>query len=167
MNTEITFDEKDYEGLTQVCRRTTVRAIIMRDGKMAMQCSSEGEYKIPGGGIEENEDHAECLAREVAEETGMTVIKESIRPLVETEEVRRDLFRPEQIFQRHTYFYLCEVTEERNHLHLTKSEQEKGFYFTWATPEDICRANEIFTDARTVRDTEIVRRIADGRLKVE
>ncbi|MGN0341771.1 MAG: NUDIX hydrolase [Roseburia sp.] len=167
MNTQITFDEKDYEGLTEVCKRTTVRAIIMRDGKLAMQCSNEGEYKIPGGGIEENEDHVECLVREVAEETGLTVIKESIRPLVETEEIRKDLFRPEQIFKRHTYFYVCDVTREKKPLQLTESEQEKGFYFTWATPEEICRANAAFTDARTVRDTEIVRRIGSGRLVVE
>lgn len=166
METRIVFDEKNYEGLREVCKRTTVRAIIMRDGKLAMQCSRDGEYKIPGGGIEEHEDHTECLIREVAEETGLTVVRESIRPLVETEEIRRDLFHPDQKFCRRTYFYVCEVTGEQKPLQLTESEKEKGFYFVWATPEEICRANAAFTDARTVRDTEIVKRIADGRISI-
>ena len=163
----VEFDAKDYEGLTKISQHTTVRGIITQNGRLAMQCSRDGEYKIPGGGVEQGEDHITCLKREVAEETGLLVKAETVRLLVETEEKRRDLLHAEQIFQRHTYFYTCEVSGESVPLHLTESEIEKGFRFVWATPEEICLANEGGQNAKTMRDTEIIRRIRDGELKVD
>ncbi|MBR1390332.1 MAG: hypothetical protein IJ567_02600 [Lachnospiraceae bacterium] len=50
---------------------------------------------------------------------------------------------------------------------MTESEIEKGFRFVWATPEEICLANEGGQNAKTMRDTEIIRRIRDGELKVD
>ena len=44
----LTLDIKDYTDDMPVFEKHTVRAIIMRDGKMSMQLSSRGEYKIPG-----------------------------------------------------------------------------------------------------------------------
>ena len=48
-----TFDARDYEGTTGIYEKYSIRAIIVRDGRLAMQCSREGEYKIPGGGQEQ------------------------------------------------------------------------------------------------------------------
>ncbi len=45
--------------------KQTVRAVILRNGKMVMQRSRDGEYKIPGGGLEKGEDIAAALYREV------------------------------------------------------------------------------------------------------
>ena len=46
------FDAQNYKDTTSVFEKYTIRGIIVRDGKIAMQCSKEGEYKIPGGGME-------------------------------------------------------------------------------------------------------------------
>ena len=68
-----TFDARDYEGTTGIYEKYSIRAIIVRDGRLAMQCSQEGEYKIPGGGQEPGENYEQTLIREVKEETGLDV----------------------------------------------------------------------------------------------
>ena len=70
------FDAQNYKDTTSVFEKYTIRGIIVRDGKIAMQCSKEGEYKIPGGGMEAGETYVEALAREVKEETGLFIIPE-------------------------------------------------------------------------------------------
>ena len=45
-----TIDAGDYQDTTEVFEKYSVRGIVMRDGCLAMQRSSEGEYKLPGGG---------------------------------------------------------------------------------------------------------------------
>ena len=60
-----TFDARDYEGTTGIYEKYSIRAIIVRDGRLAMQCSQEGEYKIPGGGQEPGENYEQTLIREV------------------------------------------------------------------------------------------------------
>ena len=63
------FDAQNYKDTTSVFEKYTIRGIIVRDGKIAMQCSKEGEYKIPGGGMEAGETYVEALAREVRNRT--------------------------------------------------------------------------------------------------
>ena len=86
------FDAQNYKDTTSVFEKYTIRGIIVRDGKIAMQCSKEGEYKIPGGGMEAGETYVEALAREVKEETGLFIILEKAVGLGEILEVRKDIF---------------------------------------------------------------------------
>ena len=37
------FDAQNYKDTTSVFEKYTIRGIIVRDGKIAMQCSEEGE----------------------------------------------------------------------------------------------------------------------------
>ena len=53
------FDEKNYDDTTKVYEKYNVRGVIFRDGKIAMQCSTDGEYKMPGGGMEKGESFLE------------------------------------------------------------------------------------------------------------
>ena len=55
------FDEKNYDDTTKVYEKYNVRGVIFRDGKIAMQCSTDGEYKMPGGGMEKGESFLETL----------------------------------------------------------------------------------------------------------
>ena len=65
MRTLYTFDKHNYSDDMEVFERFAVRAVIIRDGKLAMQQAGEGYYKILGGGIDAGETNEVALAREV------------------------------------------------------------------------------------------------------
>lgn len=73
-------DKKDYDPNGRAFVRHSVRSIILRDGKVAMVHSLKYDYyKFPGGGMEPGESQTQTLIRETREESGLTVIPESIR----------------------------------------------------------------------------------------
>jgi|GEM_PF-6989535 hydrolase, NUDIX family len=76
-----TIDTKDYDPAWKKFYRPSVRGIILdQDHKIALIYSQKFHiYKFPGGGIEPGEDHLTALAREINEETGMTLIPESVQ----------------------------------------------------------------------------------------
>lgn len=159
------FDSGDYQNTVDVYERYSVRGIIRRDGKLAMQCSSGGEYKIPGGGPEAGEDFQKALIREILEETGLSVIEEKILELGEILEERRDIFDPAKKYICHSLFYYCEVEDNQVPLKLTASEIAKGYHLHWATPEEIYQRNtQIGKDPWIIRDTAFVKMIIDGKV---
>ena len=94
----LTLDKKDYEEGMPVFEKYSTRGVIIRDGKIATQHGSAGDYKILGGGVEPGEKLEDALIREVGEESGLIVIPESIRPIGEIVERRRDLFEKNKIY---------------------------------------------------------------------
>ena len=139
------FDAQNYEDTTSVFDKYTIRGIIVRDGKIAMQCSKEGEYKIPGGGMEKGETY--------------------VQELGEILEVRKDIFDDTKKFICHSLFYYCEETGEQIPIHLTKSEIAKGYYLKWATPQEIYDTNiKIEKDPWIIRDTAFIKMILDGKI---
>ena len=77
-----TLDSKEYDESIEVVYRPSARGVIIKDGKVAMIHSEKYDYfKFPGGGIEEGESPIDAVIREVKEESGLTVIPESIREL--------------------------------------------------------------------------------------
>ena len=73
-------DKKDYVPNESVFSRPSARAVIIKDGKIAMVYSKKyNYYKFPGGGIEADECMEDALIREVLEETGLCVIRDSIQ----------------------------------------------------------------------------------------
>lgn len=161
----LTLDLQNYTDDMPVLEKHTVRAVILRGGKMAMQCSDKGEYKIPGGGVEGSESHTDTLLREVREETGLLVKPESITPIGEILELREDVFDKGVKYVCHSYFYFCEVFDEVVETQMTASEIAKGFHPVWESPAAIVTANEaIQTEAWQKRDTEFIRMLAEGTI---
>ena len=162
----LTLDLKDYTDDMPVFEKYTVRAIIMRDGRLSMQLSGRGEYKIPGGGVEGDESHVVALQREVREETGLIILPESVREIGEILELREDVFSKGTKYICHSYFYFCDVEDRTVETQMTDSEIAKGFHPIWEYPEVICRVNDaIQTEPWQKRDTELIRMMLDGRVK--
>lgn len=161
----LTLDEKDYTDDMPVFEKKSVRAIIEKDGKYSMQLSRKGEYKIPGGGVEENETFTETLIREVEEEVGLIVKPETIEPIGEILELREDKMCKGQKYVCHSYFYKCEVEEKEIPTRMTASEIEKGFKPVWEKLSRIVSKNdELIKEKWLKRDTEFLRLLLEGKV---
>lgn len=126
--TDKDLNEKSIE-MTNPRMRYGARGIVIRnDGKIAVfNKSKKNEYKLPGGGIEENENPKDAFKREVLEETGCTV--EIIEELGTIEE-----YKSQDNFKQISFVFVGKVIEDTKSLHLTQKEQEEGAVLTWKYP---------------------------------
>ncbi|MBQ9770143.1 MAG: NUDIX domain-containing protein, partial [Clostridia bacterium] len=105
MKTIAVFDSKNYDANGPRTLRKAVRAVIMKNGKVALaQSLKEGFYKFPGGGIEEGETHLEALCRETLEELGLTVKADTVKEFGRIYEIRRSLIY-DGIFEQENFYY--------------------------------------------------------------
>ncbi len=154
MDRILIFDEQNYTDDMPVYERTGVRAVIMRDGKVAMQRSRKGIYKLPGGGMEEGESEIDALEREVEEETGFLIDRDTVKEVGEILELREDVYKKGQKFIQHSLIYTCDIREEMGKLHMTDSEVALGFMPVWVTIDEIIENNsKVCTQAWQERDT--------------
>ncbi|MBE5888859.1 MAG: NUDIX domain-containing protein [Lachnospiraceae bacterium] len=158
MRTILVLDEKNYTDDMPVFERVGVRAIIRKNGMLAMQQSAAGEYKIPGGGMDKGETIVEALAREVREETGLIIKPETMQELGEILEVRKDIFDGNTKYIAHSLHYLCEVEDEMVETAMTDSEIKRGFHLAWADIDTIIKTNEaLMTEKWQYRDVEFLK----------
>lgn len=111
--------------------RLGARGIVIReDGKIAVfNKSNKNEYKLPGGGIEGDENPEIAFKREVLEETGCEV---EIVKCLGTIEEHKTLDNFKQI----SYIYIGKVLKDTNELHVTEKEKYEGAKLVWETPEN-------------------------------
>lgn len=163
MRTLITLDEKNYTDDMPVFEKFAVRAVIIRDGRIAMQKAKTGYYKILGGGVDKGESYEDALVREVEEEAGLLVKRDTIQEIGEILEVREDLYTKGTKYICHSIFFFCDAEDELVETHLTASEIREGFGLAWATPEEIIRENaSAFDKVWVERDTRFIKMLADG-----
>ena len=125
MKTFFTTDYKNYDPSWPSSSRPSARAIILSDSKplqldspvplspddkIALAYSSKLKfYKFPGGGINKGEDNQAALIREVAEETGLEVIPESIKEAGLVHRIMQSGMFPETIFIQDSFHYFCKI----------------------------------------------------------
>lgn len=165
MRTLLSFDEKNYTDDMPVFEKYAVRGVIIRDGKIAMQKAKTGYYKVLGGGVDKGESLEDALVREVAEESGLLVIRDSIRLVGEILEQREDLYTKGHKYVCHSIFFFCDAQEEMVETNLTQSEVREGFSLAWATPEEIVESNSKVEDKPWVtRDTGFIKMLLNGEV---
>lgn len=118
--------------------RLAARGIVIReDGKIAVfNKSNKNEYKLPGGGIEGEENPEIAFKREAMEETGCEV--EIIKELGTTEE-----YKSLNNFKQISYVYVGKVIKDTKQLHVTEKEKDEGAKLLWETPQ---KALELITE---------------------
>ena len=111
--------------------RLGARGIVIReDGKIAVfNKSNKNEYKLPGGGIEGEENPEEAFKREVLEETGCEV--EIINALGTTEE-----YKTLDNFKQISYVFVGKVLKDTKQLNVTQKEKDEGAKLVWETIEN-------------------------------
>ena len=138
-------DLKDYKETDSVFRRPSARAVIIRDDKIALVYSKrEKYYKFPGGGIHDDEDKKEALAREVREEVGMVVIPESIREFGSVLRRQKSDKAEDTIFEQENYYYFCDVQNELVNQELDAYESEAEFVLRVVDIDTAIEANDIY-----------------------
>lgn len=126
-------DKKDYKVDGEVFSRPSVRAIIINGNKIAMVYSKKYDYyKFPGGGINKNEEMLDALVREVKEETGLIVKRDTIKEYGYV--IRKEKGDFTDIFLQENYYYLCDVEKEVTNQNLDDYELEEGFCLKWVIP---------------------------------
>ena len=136
-----TIDKKNYTEGAPIFRRPSVRGIILRDGKVAMMHSLKySYYKLPGGGIEPGETLEETLIREVAEESGLQVIPDSIRELGYVERIEKGW--DENIFVQENFYFFCDTHENLLPQQLDDYEAEERFTLSFVSPDEAMVVNE-------------------------
>ena len=98
--------------MVKIYYREAVRAVIIKEEKILLIYSEKnGDYKLPGGGVEEGETYEEALIREVEEEAGYRVlVKNEILQVMEYDEGQ---FDDCDVFQMLSIYYKCEILEEK------------------------------------------------------
>ena len=125
--------------------RVAARAVVRRGEHLLMLRSRHGDYKFPGGGLEEGETAVEALRRELREECGLE--EASVGPLVlravEISAAREPgaVFRMISLYYRVTALAEAAATQE-----LDDYERELELIPTWVTPGAARSANRHLLD---------------------
>lgn len=144
MRTIAILDEKNYEPHWPRETRPSVKAIIFKDGKLAMFKSEKfGEYNFPGGGVDAGETHLDALVREVREETGLHVLPESVREFGLAISLCASRYEG-QIFEQDVFYYTCDIDPEKSCPPALEEgyETEYEYKLAYATLDEAISANE-------------------------
>lgn len=159
----LTIDLKNYSSESTVFKRTAVRGIIRKGKLYLMIFSKYGDYKFPGGGMEEGEALEETLVREVQEETGFRVIKSSIEEYGTVLERRKGVY--EDLLEMLSHYYFCDVEDEAVSRNLDEYEKEYDYRIVWLRLQDAIERNKLMTDLENcpwvVRDTKVMELLAE------
>ena len=141
-------DAKDYDEDMDVCSRIAVRGIVFIGDKLLLIEDNKGEVKLPGGGQDEGESDSDTLIREIREETGYSVIPDTVRPFGYIEEKRRDFksYHESRIFHQISRLYLCEVSDERGEIQLSEQEKRYGMQTGLYTLDEAIAKNRAMLD---------------------
>lgn len=135
-------DKQDYAGCTYTFVRNSARAVIVRDGKLAMIHSQrDGYYKFPGGGIEAGEEPVAAMIRETREEAGLTVIPESVREYGLVHRIQRGVKDENECFIQDNFYYLCDAEAEILPPQMEDYEEEAGFTLEFVDARHAIRTN--------------------------
>lgn len=109
--------------------RPAVYGLIFKDQRkqVAIIQTSDSKYFLPGGGIENNETHEECLKREAIEEMGMNIEMGHFLGCA-----RRYFYSTKEFkyYVSEGNFYLCNIGEQ------IQKPIEEDHFLTWMDPSE-------------------------------
>lgn len=134
-------DMKNYiDNPITIFSRPSVRAIIIENNKLAMVYSKKYDYyKFPGGGINKDETNEEALIREVREEVGLDVIKDSIKEWGHV--LVKEKGTDEDLFVQDNYYYFVSRNDKLLSTNLDEYEAEEGYELKFVSAKEILDTN--------------------------
>lgn len=176
MKTLFTTDYKNYEADWPTSSRPSARAIIVvksenpdaaqlspNDKIALVYAKNLGYYKFPGGGIHEGEEKTAALIREVAEETGLEVISDSIKEAGLVHRIMQSEMFPKTIFIQDSFHYFCCVKTGADGKPLIKNqklddyEKDDGFELRIVSVDEAIQTNLHFNSDNSAKLAMIAR----------
>lgn len=111
--------------------RRAARAIVFDENKniALLHVTKDAYYKLPGGGLEGEEDIHEALARECIEEIGC-----NIKVIGEVGEILE--YRPENKLKQTSYCYIADLVGPKGEPHYEQGELDAGFQPIWVSLDE-------------------------------
>lgn len=149
--------------------KNKVRAIILRQGKIAItQSKRSNSFMLPGGAIENEESEIETIRREISEELGIQIDEKDINgPFFQREfsyEANDD--KGNNIVKSVIttfYFINTEQNFDKTKMHLTRREKARGSKPYWVNP---AKLEYFLTEQRDKSESQYARRYAREFLSV-
>ncbi len=152
------FDDRNYDSQWTRTERSAMRAVIVKNGKIALvKNRREGYYKFPGGGTENGETRIQTLCRETFEEAGLKIKPGSVREIGMIHEIRRSVFEENEIFDQKSYYYYADVEGPPDSVCPDGYEAEPGTMLEWV---DIKTAYETNVELGNRYETKFILREA-------
>jgi 8-oxo-dGTP pyrophosphatase MutT (NUDIX family) len=123
-------DKKFPKDKSKLKIREASRAVLFDKNKLIplLFVGKYNYHKLPGGGIDKNEDRFQALARECLEEVGSEVkITGEIGKIIE--------FRSKWNLEQISYCYYGKIIS-KGEPHFTKKELDQGFRIVWLSLKD-------------------------------
>lgn len=170
MRTIAVFDEKNYNENANRFIRDAVRAIIIKDEKVALVKSlKENHYKFPGGGIELNESHIDTLIRETKEETGLVIKPNKIKECGLIHEIRKSIYN-DDVFEQKSYYYFAEVEDNVLSQKLSENEKELQYILEWVNPSIAYEVNtslgKEYANTFLLREARVLKLLINSSIKL-
>lgn len=126
--TDLDFNYPSKELVNPTIRYASRGVVFNESGLVAViHKVLKNEYKLPGGGIE-NENPREAFLREVLEETGCLVeITDYLGIIIEEKSLTN--------FKQISHVYIARVLKDTKKLHLTHKELDEGTTIIWESFE--------------------------------
>ena len=105
--------------------RLGARGIVFNNNKIAiLHKQLKNEYKLVGGGIDENEDPEVAFRREVQEEAGCAIEITKCLGMIKEE-------KSQDNFIQTSYVYIANVTNDNGNINYTEKELGEGSKLLW------------------------------------
>ena len=154
----LTIDLNNYNKNSPVFRRTAARGIVREGNRYLMIFSKYGDYKFPGGGMEDGETLEDTVVRELREETGFSVIRKSIKEYGMVLERRKGEY--DDLLEMDSHYFLCDVDPEAGSQNLDDYEREYNYQIVWMTLQEAVEKNRQVSDYEAcpwiIRDTKVM-----------
>ena len=143
--------------------RKACKAVIIQDNKILLIHTNKGDLKFPGGGVKSGETTTDCLRRELAEETGYSLL--SVGQLVGTvSEKRKDKVEQGKYFCMDSEYFKVEIDiTHQTTQSLDNYEEEQDFKPIFIDIDEAIKINKCLLDNPTdinpwvQRETDVLR----------